>query len=150
MRVAEVYFHIAEAAKLGYNTGMTAEEAYNKAVAFSLEENGVAAADADAYLAGAGKFNGTMDQIWYEEWVAMFKQGMEGWTLYRRTGVPRDNYIAPGRAARYQNHNVPPFRSPYPDTEHNLNSVNCAPFAADVKDDFWGKQMWWDQRTNVY
>ena len=91
-----------------------------------------------------------MDQIWYEEWVAMFKQGMEGWTLYRRTGVPRDNYIAPGRAARYQNHNVPPFRSPYPDTEHNLNGANCEPFAADVKDDFWGKQMWWDQRTNVY
>ena len=150
MRVAEVYFHIAEAAKLGYNTGMTAEEAYNKAVAFSLEENGVADADAAAYLAGAGKFNGSMDQIWYEEWVAMFKQGMEGWSLYRRTGVPRDNYIAPGRASRYADHNVPPFRSPYPDTEHNLNSANCAPFAAEVKDDFWGKQMWWDQRTNVH
>ena len=150
MRVAEVYFHIAEAAKLGYTTGMTAEEAYNKAVSFSMEENGVADADAAAYLAGAGKFNGSLDQIWYEEWVAMFKQGMEGWSLYRRTGVPRDNYIAPGRASRYENHNVPPFRSPYPDTEHNLNGSNCAPFAADVKDDFWGKQMWWDQRADVY
>ncbi len=53
MRVAEVYFHIAEAAKLGYNTkGMTAEEAYNKAVRFSLEENGVAEDAIEAYMAG--------------------------------------------------------------------------------------------------
>lgn len=150
MRVAEVYFHIAEAAKLGYNTGMTAEEAYNQAVRFSLEENGVAADAIEAYMAGAGKFKNDMKQIWYEEWVAMFKQGMEGWSLYRRTGVPETHYIAPGRATKYANHNVPPFRSPYPNTELSLNKANNAPFNADVKDNFWGKQMWWDKRTGVY
>ncbi|WP_455621803.1 SusD/RagB family nutrient-binding outer membrane lipoprotein [Parabacteroides sp.] len=151
MRVAEVYFHIAEAAKLGYNTsGMSAEEAYNKAVRFSLEENGVAADAIEAYMAGAGKFKNDMKQIWYEEWVAMFKQGMEGWSLYRRTGVPETNYIAPGRATKYANHNVPPFRSPYPNTELSLNKTNNAPFNAEVVDNFWGKQMWWDTRTGVH
>lgn len=152
MRVAEVYFHIAEAAMLGYNTGSYGNAAtnYEKAVRFSLEENEVPQADADAYLAGKGRFDNTKDKLWYEEWVAMFKQAMEGWSLYRRTGVPTNNYIAPGRASKYQNHNVPPFRSPYPDTERNLNGTNNAPFNSEVKDDFWGKQMWWDTRKDVY
>ena len=149
MRVAEVYFHIAEAAKLGYQTGTTAEEAYNKGVTFSILENGLSEADAAAYLEAAGKFNGSKEQIWYEEWVAMFKQGMEGWSLYRRTGIPSDHYIAPGRAEKYKNHNTLPFRSPYPDTERNLNSEHNAKFNAEVVDDFWGKQMWWDQRSGV-
>ena len=153
MRVAEVYFHIAEAKMLGYNVGSyaaTAEEAYNKAVAFSLEENEVSDADAAAYLAGAGKFDGTVKKIWYEEWVAMFKQGMEGWSLYRRTGTPENMYIAPGRPAQYENHNVSPLRSPYPSTERNLNKTNNAPFDAEVVDNLWGKPMWWDKREGVY
>ena len=153
MRVAEVYFHIAEAKMLGYNVGSyaaTAEEAYNKAVAFSLEENEVSDADAANYLAGAGKFDGTIKKIWYEEWVAMFKQGMEGWSLHRRTGVPENMYIAPGRPAQYANHNVPPLRSPYPSTERNLNTENNAKFDADVVDNLWGKPMWWDKREGVY
>ena len=153
MRVAEVYFHIAEAKMLGYNVGSyaaTAEEAYNKAVAFSLEENEVSDADAANYLAGAGKFDGTIKKIWYEEWVAMFKQGMEGWSLYRRTGTPETMYIAPGRPAQYANHNVPPLRSPYPSTERTLNSENNAKFDAEVVDNLWGKPMWWDKREGVY
>lgn len=153
MRVAEVKFLIAEAKALGYNCGdyaATVEDAYNQGVLLSMEENGVDDADAEAYLEGAGKFTGSLDQVWYEEWVAMFKQGMEGWSLYRRTGVPKTNHIANGRASRYQNHNVPPFRSPYPATERDLNSANNAAYDADVVDDFWGKQMWWDTRTGVY
>ena len=138
---------------LGYNVGnyaATAEEAYNKAVELSLEENEVSDADAAAYLAGAGKFDGTIKKIWYEEWVAMFKQGMEGWSLYRRTGTPETMYIAPGRPAQYANHNVPPLRSPYPSTERTLNSANNAPFDAEVVDNLWGKPMWWDKREGVY
>ena len=150
-RASEVYFHIAEAAALGYNAGgISAEEAYRTAVGLSMEENGVSRAEAEAYLEGAGKFDGSKAKIWYEEWVALFKQGMEGWSLYRRTGVPENNYIAPGRAARYTNHNTPPFRSPYPDKERNLNKDNNKPFGDLVIDDFWGQQMWWDTRTDVY
>jgi hypothetical protein len=150
-RAAETHFHIAEAAKLGYNTGgVTAESAYTTAVTLSLEENGIDAADIAAYLTGSGAFDDTKEKIWYEEWVALFKQGMEGWSLYRRTGTPGFLYIAPGRAEKYTDHNVPPFRSPYPDKERNLNGSNNKPFDAEVQDDFWGKQMWWDTRTGVH
>jgi len=148
-RACENYFHIAEAAMLGWNTGgISAEEAYNTAVTLSLEENNVHVTDIEAYLEGAGKFDGTLKQIWYEAWVGLFKHGMEGWTLYRRTGVPENHYIAPGRAARYANHNVPPFRSPYPATERTLNTANNKPFNDKIVDDFWGVQMWWDTRTD--
>ncbi|MCF0159275.1 MAG: SusD/RagB family nutrient-binding outer membrane lipoprotein [Bacteroidaceae bacterium] len=148
MRVAEVKFIIAEAIKYGYNAGSyaaTAEEAYNDGILLSMEENEVDDADAEAYLANH-PFDGSLDQIWYEEWVAMFKQGMEGWSLYRRTGVPKTNHIANGRAEKYANHNTPPFRSPYPATERDLNGSNNAQYDQDVVDDFWGKRMWWDKR----
>jgi len=150
-RACENYFHIAEAAMLGWNTGgISAEEAYYTGVTLSMEENDISEADIEAYLEGDGEFNGTLKQIWYEAWVGLFKHGMEGWTLYRRTGVPENHYIAPGRAPRYSNHNVPPFRSPYPATERDLNTENNRPFNDKVVDNFWGIQMWWDTRTGVY
>lgn len=151
MRVAEVYFIIAEAASKGWNTGgLSAKDAYETALSLSFEENEVSSADATAYINGAGKFDGTLKQIWYEQWVAMFKQGMEGWSHTRRTGIPDNLYIAPGRAPQYADHNIPPFRSPYPATERNLNSANCKPFDDQVVDNLWGKQMWWDTRTGVH
>lgn len=148
MRYAEVMFHIAEAAQKGFSTGsFTAESAYNEGVKASLLENEIEQTDITAYLADKGKFNGTLDQIYLQEWIAMFKQGMEGWSLYRRTGIPKTHYVAPGTT--YTGHNSPPFRYPYPQNELTLNGGNAKPFADEVVDDFWGKKMWWDTRTGV-
>ena len=147
MRYAEVEFAIAEAALKGYSVGTTAEAAYNKAVTASLLENGLDQADADAYLAAGAKFNNTSDQVYEQLWLALFKQGMEAWSLYRRTGVPKDHYVAPG--SPYTGHNVPPFRYPYPQNEMTYNKANAETFVNEVDDDFWGKKMWWDTRTGV-
>lgn len=147
MRYAEVMFCVAEASKLGWTTGTTTEEAYEAAVTASLEENGVEQDDIDAYLAGGGAFADEMEQIHLQEWIALFKQGMEAWTLYRRTGVPSTHYVAPG--SMFPGHNSPPFRYPYPANEGTLNGANNKPFSDEVKDSFWGKQMWYDQRTGV-
>ncbi|MDR1860017.1 MAG: SusD/RagB family nutrient-binding outer membrane lipoprotein [Bacteroidales bacterium] len=154
-RAAETWFYIAEAATRGWNTkGVDAKTAYENGITASMEENGVSASSIATYINGAGTFpTGTPEQqrkkIWYEAWVAMFKQGMEGWSIYRRTGVPEFLYVAPGRPAKYSAHHFIPLRSPYPDTERNLNTENNKTFNADVIDDFWGKQMWWDQRQGV-
>jgi Starch-binding associating with outer membrane len=148
MRYAEVMFEVAEAAKKGFTTGTTAEVAYNKAVTASMLENGVLQADIDTYLAGTGKFDNTLDQIYLQQWLAMFKQGMEGWSLYRRTGIPKTLYVAPGSA--YTGHNNPPFRYPYPvNQELTYNKANAEPYINKVKDDFWGQQMWYDTRTGA-
>ena len=147
MRYSETMFYVAEAAMKGFNVGMTAETAYNTAVSASLEENGVEQADADAYLAAGAKFNNTTDQLYEQMWIALFKQGMEAWSLYRRTGVPKDHYVAPG--STYTGHNTPPFRYPYPQNEMTYNKANAEAFVNEVVDDFWGKKMWWDTRTGV-
>ncbi|MEG1545329.1 MAG: SusD/RagB family nutrient-binding outer membrane lipoprotein, partial [Tannerellaceae bacterium] len=147
LRAAETYFNMAEASKLGWTTGTTTKEAYETAVTLSLKENEIAEADITAYLAGKAKFNDSLDQIYEQEWLALFKQGMEGWSLYRKTGIPKSNYIAPGTTI--VGHNTPPFRQPYPINESNLNGANVEPYVAQIEDDFWGKQMWWDTRTGV-
>lgn len=148
MRYAEVMFHVAEAALKGFNTGgVTAEDAYNEAVEASLAENGVAASDIATYLAGNGRFDGTLEQVYLQEWIALFKQGMEAWSLYRRTGIPETHYVAP--ASVYPGHNSPPFRYPYPQNELTLNGANSKPFDDEVVDAFWGKKMWWDTRSGV-
>lgn len=148
-RAAETWFHLAEAAKLGMNVGVSQEDAYVNGVTASLEENGLDAAAIAAYLAGGAHYDGTLEQLYLQEWISLFKQGMEVWSLYRRTGVPASHHIASGRTALYTSHNTPPFRYPYPVNETTLNGTSNAPFSAEVKDDFWGKQMWWDTRTGV-
>jgi hypothetical protein len=147
MRYSETMFYVAEAAMKGYNVGMTAEQAYNKGVEASVLENGLAQAAADAYLAASAKFNNTTDQLYEQLWIALFKQGMEAWSLYRRTGIPKDHYVAPG--SPYSGHNSPPFRYPYPQNELTYNGANSTPFVNEVADDFWGKKMWWDTRAGV-
>lgn len=149
MRYAEVMFCVAEASKKGWSTGTTTKAAYEAGVRASLKENGVEEADIVDYLATAGKgaFDDTYNQIYLQEWIAMFKQGMEGWSLYRRTGIPSSHYIAPGTT--YTGHNTPPFRYPYPANEFTLNGGNSKTYTNQVKDDFWGKQMWFDKRTGV-
>lgn len=148
-RASETYFSLAEAAKLGFNSGSeTAESAYNKAVRLSMEENGVAEAAISNYLAtGSGKYNGTDKQLYDQLWLSLFKQGMEGWSLYRRTGFPLENRIAPD--SYYPGHYCPPIRYCYPDTEANLNTENYKIASATIVDNFWGEPMWWGLNLDV-
>jgi hypothetical protein len=145
----ETYYILAEAAMLGYNVGMTAEEAYEKAVGLSMEDNGIDAESTADYLEGKGKWNNTKERIWWDQWVALFKDNFEAWTLYRRTGIPSTNY--PSINSIYgDKHNDQPFRLPYPNNEYLYNVENLNSVLSNVEDYVWGQQMWWDTRTDVY
>jgi hypothetical protein len=146
-RYSEVMFSVAEAAKKGWNTGTTTQVAYEEAVTASLEENGIETGGINSYLASDGAFADTFEQIYLQQWIALFKQGMEGWSLYRRTGIPSSHYVAPG--SFFPGHNTPPLRYPYPANEGTLNGANNKPFSDQVVDNFWGKPMWYDQRTGL-
>lgn len=147
-KACESYFIIAEAAMLGWNVGMTATQAYEKGVQLSMEENGVSTADANAYLAGKGKWDNTNERIWEEMWVALFKENHEAWSLYRRTGVPRDNYVSI-RSIYGAAHNSQPFRAPYRQNEYLYNKEQLDVALQGIVDYGWGKQLWWDKRTGV-
>jgi hypothetical protein len=145
----ETFYILAEAAMLGYNVGITAEDAYEKAVRLSMEDNQIDAEATDAYLVGKGKWNNTKERIWWDMWVALFKENFEAWSLYRRTGIPSTNY--PSLNSVYGDaHNDQPFRLPYPNNEYLYNVDNLNEALTGVKDYVWGTQMWWDKRTGVY
>lgn len=154
LKSCENYFIMAEAAMRGWNVGISAQEAYETAVKISMEDNGVSAADAETYLANAGKWDNTLERIYMEEWVALFKENCEAWSLYRRTGYPQEIQTSgeyPGKFCSFgTTHNDVPFRMPYPDNEYQYNKENVEAATVDVVDNTWGKQMWWDTRTNVH
>ena len=118
-----------------------------------MDDNGIPSADADAYLAGAGKWDGTMERVYMEEWVALFKNNLEAWSLYRRTGYPkaiRESGEYPGKFCIYgSDHNDVPFRMPYPNNEYLYNNDNISAASSGIVDYAWGEKMWWDTRTNV-
>lgn len=153
LKSCENYFILAEAALRGWNVGISAEEAYEKAVRISMEDNEVAESDADAYLAGKGKFDNTFERIYMEEWVALFKEDKEAWSLYRRTGYPKaiqESGEYPGKKCTFGTaHNDVPFRFPYPNNEYVYNLDNVTVATVNVVDNTWGEQMWWDTRTGV-
>jgi len=150
LRSCEVYFAISYAASpaLNFNTpGFTQQTAYEKGVKLSLEENGISEADASAYMAAGGKFDGTLEQLFTQWWISVFKNGQEAWSLFRMSGYPQGNTVAP--ESYYPGHNTPPMAYGYPDSERNLNSANCSVESSAEVDYFWGKQMWWDVRSGL-
>jgi len=149
LRSCEVYFAISYASSLGFSTpGFTQESAYEAAVALSLEENDISESDASAYMAAGGRYNGTQEQLFTQWWISVFKNGQEAWSLFRMSGYPEGNTVAP--ESYYPGHNTPPMAYGYPDSERNLNSSNCSVESSAEVDYFWGKQMWWDVRTGLY
>ena len=154
LKSCENYFIMAEAAMRGWNVGISAQEEYETAVKLSMDDNGVSAADAETYLANAGKWDNTLERIYMEEWVALFKENCEAWSLYRRTGYPKEIRTSgeyPGKFCSFGTaHNDVPFRMPYPDNEYQYNKENVEAATAEVVDNTWGKKMWWDTRTDVH
>jgi hypothetical protein len=148
----ETYYILAEAAMLGWNAGITAQEAYEKAVRLSMGDNGITTEEADTYLAGKGKWNNTKERIWWDQWVALFKENWEGWSLYRRTGIPTSdvNYVSHLSRWGRDAHNSQPFRIQYPENERLYNPDNYKTANKGIVDYVWGRQLWWDTRTDVY
>lgn len=124
MRTSEVLFLKAEAALVWPEFG-DAADLYKKGVEMSFEENGLSAAAADAYLTTSFKpeavsifsytapapteatteFSGTTEQklekIMIQKWIALYPNGQEAWTEWRRTGYPVLNQVRDNRGTGY-------------------------------------------------
>jgi len=127
MTAAEVHFLLAEATERGYAVGGNAEGHYNAGVTSSITEWGGTQAEATAYLAQGSVAYGTAAGDWKQKvgtqkWIAMFNNGMEGWTTYRLLDQPTLN-APPGMSV-----SDIPTRFLYPVSEATLNgdSYNAA------------------------
>jgi hypothetical protein len=119
------------------------KQAYLDAIAASCAQFGVtadagflAAADA-AYAANAAKALGT------HKWLALFGDGCEAFTEFRRTGFPSEIVEVPGTA--YPGQGVP-RRFAYATSETGNNKVNLEAAIQSQSIDasgIFGNKMWW-------
>jgi hypothetical protein len=121
MSYSQLSFLIAEAANEGYISGgiTSALDWYKKGISASFEFNGLSA---NNYLAQDGiDFTAQDDartKIATQEWIALFGQGFESWTEWRRTGIPVLEPAAESLLDRV------PSRLFYPTTEPSLNKTS--------------------------
>lgn len=115
---AEVSFILAEAALKGWNVG-NAEDHYNNAIIQSLATWGKTD-DYDSFIAQPGvAYEGTIEQLMAQKWVASWTAATEAWMDYRRTGLPA---LEVGPASTQP---VVAIRFPYGNDELNNNTSNA-------------------------
>ncbi len=144
MSYAEVLFILAEAAERGFGVGSASTD-YAAAITASMEFWGVDAGDITTYLAQAtvdyATATGTYkEKIGRQKWLALYMQGIEGWTEWRRLDfgilqLPADG-VLDGSGI--------PLRLKYPVDEQSLNGVSyTAAVGAQGADDL-STRLWWD------
>ncbi len=137
MSYAELLFTLAEAAVDGDIAG-DAQTYYEQAIAASFGQYGLTT-PAD-YLVTAGP--ATKENILTQKWIALFGQGIEAWTEYRRTGYPV--LPAPDPRAIFLNDGVLPTRLQYPSTEYSLNKTQLdGGISLNGGADDKKTRMWW-------
>nr|WP_299382596.1 SusD/RagB family nutrient-binding outer membrane lipoprotein [Allomuricauda sp.] len=140
IQTAEVHFIFAEAAQRGLVTG-DAETFYNEGVRLSFEYWDVDQ-DVLAYLAQTGvAYDGELETIITQKWLASFLVGLEGWYDFRRTGFP--SVIVPG--PDNVNTDRVPVRFMYPDSEQTLNGTNYQAAVSRFGADDINTKGWWEQ-----
>jgi hypothetical protein len=118
LSAAEVHFILAEAALKGWNTG-DAESHYESAIQASFQTWGVGS-EFDTYIAGPEvAYNGTLEQLMEQKWIASWTAATEAWFDFRRTGLPA---LTAGPAAK---RSVLPVRFYYMQDELMLNADNA-------------------------
>lgn len=150
LSAAEVNFILAEAAQKGWAVGV-AETYYKKGIEESLKTWGVGASYATYILEPGVVYNGTLEQLIQQKWIASWTAAAEAWFDYRRTGFPD---LQAGPVAKRQKL---PVRFYYGRDELQLNETNTraamgrlevtAFSQADGENSAWSKP-WLLQGTN--
>lgn len=137
MTYAELELTLAEAAFDG-DIDADAQTHLAKGITASFEQYGLTVPA--TYIANLG--SATKEVIMDQKWIALFGQGIEAWTEYRRTGFPV--MPTPDARAFFENNGVLPTRLPYPTTEYSLNKTNLdAGIQLNGGPDNQRTELWW-------
>jgi hypothetical protein len=139
MSYAEVLFLHAEAAQRGWITG-NAGELYRQAIIASMTQFGLSAAAANTYLAQprvAYNAGTGIQQIGLQKWIALFGNGPEAYSEWRRLDFPR---LRP--AVNGANNGRIPVRVYYPNLEQSYNRESLMAIGIKTFDD----RVWWDRQ----
>lgn len=146
MTTAEVKFIQAEAAErsLGGLTPAQAAGFYEEGIRASMAQWDIPTAAVDAYLARADVAYqaGTegLRRIALQKWIALYTDGVQAWSDWRRTCVPTT--VRPGPEA---SQNTVPRRLQYGPLEQTVNADNVTAAVAQQGENTFSTRMWWDR-----
>lgn len=152
LEYAEVEFIRAEANVRGWLAGTVgeAQNHYENAVRADMEYWGVENPEINDYLnpaTGPAAFptTGTTEEqlqaIGTQKWLALYLQGLQGWTEWRRMDYPELNVPPEPQGLTYEDI---PSRFTYPVDEQNLNQSNYEDAAQAIGGDQLTTQLFWD------
>lgn len=160
MTYAEVCFLRAEAALRGWSGAGDAKENYEAGIRASFDESREVVdaslynkADDDVYISTgqvkwdeSGDFEAKLKKIITQKWIALYPNGDEAWTEFRRTGYPE---LMP--VANSENPEINPKNGEfikkmrYVDDERRANESNATSSALNQgKGDGMNVRVWWD------
>ena len=142
---AQMHFLLAEGAHRGWISA-NAKTHYEAGIAASMRQWGVFDQAAfDAYIAQptvAWNASKALELIGTQKWVALYLQGMEAWSEWRRTGYPA---LSPAPDALSADGQIP-RRFGYPTTERDLNADNYSSALQLLGGpDELSTRVWWDK-----
>jgi hypothetical protein len=155
---SEVQFILAEARERGLITTGDAETYYLNGINdqfaylasrldvanFSYPKSSDIAPSPSYFTQPDVAYVGTTDEKLYkiriQKWFALFYDGFEGWSEWRRTGVPKETAPGPNSAT-----SVWPKRSRYPLSEQTINSTNYATALQQQGPDDLITPVWWNK-----
>jgi len=177
MTTAEVYFLKAEAALRGWAGAGTAQANYEMGITTSFDQHGVSGAA--AYIAdntsvpanyvdpvnaannaaalssitvawNAGATNEEkLERIITQKWIAMFPEGQEAWSEFRRTGYPKIFPVVSNQSGGTVDTALQIRRIPFVDSEKSTNAAGVTAATALLKGpDNGGTRLWWDTGSN--
>ena len=180
MKASEVYFLRAEAALAGLISA-NAKDLYNKGVAMSFEENGLQAgnyttasglpsayvdaihsnynADAPSRISKNWDAVSTdeqhLEQIITQKYIAIFPDGQEAWSEWRRTGYPRQITVFENRTnssvANSDGSKNGVRRMPFPQVEKRENTANVTAATKLLGgSDNAATPLWWDKNPLLH
>lgn len=181
MKVAEAYFLRAEGALRGWNMGGSAKDLYEQGIKASFDEYAIPATEYTKYLENntgvcadfddphntANSIKGIdkctvkwndgasneekLHKIINQKWIAMYPEGQEAWSEFRRTGYPKifpvANNLSSGEWAIPAGEFIK--RLPYPKNDRDTNAEEVEKAVALLNGpDSPATRIWWDTGNN--
>lgn len=88
-----------------------------------------------------------LERVITQKWIAMFPEGQEAWTEFRRTGYPKLFPVVNNNSGGTIDSTIQIRRLPFPQQEYNTNGAEvqkAITLLGDGKPDNGGTRLWWD------
>lgn len=134
---AQMSLHMAEASRLGWLSG-DSQDYINQGIRASMEQWGVESSAIDTYIDERYSLGG-QKEIAYQKWVALFLQGYEAWSEWRKQG---DDQVQLEKPILAVTEGIP-NRQGYPLSALSTNLDNYNAAVAEQGEDNLDTKVWW-------